>query len=172
MAASKQKEDERFSISGSLPTLESFFNFFTLYSFLSLHCALCLFWICSYSFPSLDVNSESEAKLSSFSRECLALGLEEELWRLYAWVPHQMHLYLQSLREKRFLSLQRCWLLLVMVGLNRHLQWSESTVCMDRNRCYSGGHQCLAVGCDGKYDMSIMFRITGFFLAIIRYSRN
>jgi hypothetical protein len=43
LAASKQKEDERFSISGTLPTLQSFFNFFTLYSFLSLQHALSLF---------------------------------------------------------------------------------------------------------------------------------
>jgi hypothetical protein len=38
--------------------------------------------MCSYNFLFLGVNSENEAKLSSFSRECLTLGFEEELGQL------------------------------------------------------------------------------------------
>jgi hypothetical protein len=47
--------------------------------FMSSQSALSLFLILSYDFSFFGVNSESEAKLSSFSRECLALGFEEEL---------------------------------------------------------------------------------------------
>jgi hypothetical protein len=36
----------------------------------------------SYNVLFLGVNSESEAKLSSFNKECLALGFEEELRHL------------------------------------------------------------------------------------------
>jgi hypothetical protein len=99
-----------------------------LYFFLSLQSALSLFRICSYNFFFLSVNLESKAKLSSFSREHLALSFEEEL------------LYFQSLGERRFLSLQTCWLLMVMVGLQTfERKWKDC-----------GGHQCLAVGFGGS----------------------
>jgi hypothetical protein len=81
LAVSKAKEDERLSISGSLSTHQSFSNFYALYFFLSLQSAISLFKILSYNFLFLGVKSESEAKLSSFNRECLALGFEEELWQ-------------------------------------------------------------------------------------------
>jgi hypothetical protein len=83
LAASTVKEDEIFSISGSLSTQQSFFiNFFALYVFFSLQSTLSFFRIQLYNFLFLGVNSESEAKLSSFNRECLALGFEEELQHL------------------------------------------------------------------------------------------
>jgi hypothetical protein len=77
LATSTDKDDERFSINVSLSTEQSFFNFF-----LSLQRTLSLFRIRSHNFLFLGVSSENEAKLSSFSRECLSLGFEEELAQL------------------------------------------------------------------------------------------
>jgi hypothetical protein len=53
-----------------------------LYFFFSLLSTFSFFRIQSYNFHFLGVNSESEAKLSSFNRECLDLGFEEELRHL------------------------------------------------------------------------------------------
>jgi hypothetical protein len=49
-----------------------------MYFFLGLQSALSLFQICLYSFLFFGFNSENKAKLSSISRECFALGFEEE----------------------------------------------------------------------------------------------
>jgi hypothetical protein len=55
LAASAVKEDERFSITGLLSTLQSFFNFFVLYFFL-----LSLLSIYLYGVLFLGVNSEKK----------------------------------------------------------------------------------------------------------------
>jgi hypothetical protein len=60
LAASAVKEDERFSITGLLSTLQSFFNFFVLYFFLSLQSALSLLSIYLYGVLFLGVNSEKK----------------------------------------------------------------------------------------------------------------
>jgi hypothetical protein len=82
LVASTLKEDERLSISGSLSTSQSIFNFFPLDFFFRLQSVLSLRRICSYNFLFLSVNSESEAKSSFFSREHLALGSDAELCQL------------------------------------------------------------------------------------------
>jgi hypothetical protein len=122
----------------------NFFNFFPLCFFLSLQSTLSQFQICSHNFLLLGVNSERGAKLSSFSRECLALGLEEELWKLICQsFPSEAFIFTELRgKEVSFTAKVGCsWWWLDY----RHLKGSGRTVCMDRNRCYSRGHQCFTV---------------------------
>ena len=70
------------------------------------------------------------AKLSSFDRECLALGFEEEFWSL-------KHLYSPSEASK--LSSTVNMLAPAGVGFGRDLRGSGVTVYVDRKTCLKYG---------------------------------
>ena len=87
-------------------------------------------------------------KLSSFNRECLALGFEEEFWSLkHQYSPSEA----SKLREKEVSSTENV-LAPAGVGFGTEiLRGSGGTVYVDRKRCLNtgGGLWQLATGSQG-----------------------
>jgi hypothetical protein len=111
---------------------------------------------CLYNFPFFGVNSESDGKLRSFSTKYLAQGFKEEFWWLLCpSFPSDAFIFTELRGKKVYFTAK----VLASVGDGWTMDiWKEvKRLCMDRNMCYSGGHQCLAVGSSRRYDMNIVF---------------